>query len=207
MEKHKKIDTKAIEYHIAGILKALGDNPEREGLKDTPKRVAKMYEEVFDGMNYTNEEIADMFNKTFALDRLEEEFENVECKSQNGNSDMVVVKDIDIFSYCEHHLALMYDMKVTVAYIPKGRVIGLSKIARIADMVSKRLQLQERIGSDIADIMHMVTGAKDIAVFIEGCHSCMTARGIKKANTKTYTQTLRGRFNNESNGFVQWWNR
>ena len=207
MEKHKKIDTKAIEYHIAGILKALGDNPEREGLIDTPKRVAKMYEEVFEGMNYTNEEIADMFNKTFALDRLEEESENVECKSQNGNSDMVVVKDIDIFSYCEHHLALMYDMKVTVAYIPKGRVIGLSKIARIADMVSKRLQLQERIGSDIADIMQMVTGAKDIAVLIEGCHSCMTARGIKKTNTKTYTQTLRGRFNNESNGFVQWWNR
>ena len=207
MEKHKKIDTKAIEYHIAGILKALGDNPEREGLIDTPKRVAKMYEEVFEGMNYTNEEIADMFNKTFALDRLEEEFENVECKSQNGNSDMVVVKDIDIFSYCEHHLALMYDMKVTVAYIPKGRVIGLSKIARIADMVSKRLQLQERIGSDIADIMQMVTGAEDIAVFIEGCHSCMTARGIKKVNAKTYTQTLKGRFNNESNGFIQWWNR
>ena len=207
MEKHKKIDTKAIEYHIAGILKALGDNPEREGLKDTPKRVAKMYEEVFDGMNYTNEEIADMFNKTFALDRLEEASENVECKSQNGTSDMVVVKDTELFSYCEHHLALMYDMKVTVAYIPKGRVIGLSKIARIADMVSKRLQLQERIGSDIADIMQMVTGAEDIAVLIEGCHSCMTARGIKKTNTKTYTQTLRGRFNNESNGFIQWWNR
>ena len=207
MEKHKKIDTKAIEYHIAGILKALGDNPEREGLKDTPKRVAKMYEEVFDGMNYTNEEIADMFNKTFALDMDEEEYEQIECKCKSGTSNMVVVKDIDIFSYCEHHLALMYDMKVTVAYIPKGRVIGLSKIARIADMVSKRLQLQERIGSDIADIMQMITGAKDIAVFIEGCHSCMTARGIKKANTKTYTQTLRGRFNNESNGFVQWWNR
>ena len=199
MEKHKKIDTKAIEYHIAGILKALGDNPEREGLKDTPKRVAKMYEEVFDGMNYTNEEIADMFNKTFALDTDEEESGQIECNGQSGTSNMVVVKDIDIFSYCEHHLALMYDMKVTVAYIPNGRVIGLSKIARIADMVSKRLQLQERIGSDIADIMHMVTGAKDIAVFIEGCHSCMTARGIKKANTKTYTQTLRGRFNNESN--------
>lgn len=207
MEKHKKIDTKAIEYHIAGILKALGDNPEREGLKDTPKRVAKMYEEVFDGMNYTNEEIADMFNKTFALDMDEEEFGQIECNGQSGTSNMVVVKDIDIFSYCEHHLALMYDMKVTVAYIPNGRVIGLSKIARIADMVSKRLQLQERIGSDIADIMQMVTGTKDIAVFIEGCHSCMTARGIKKANTKTYTQTLRGRFNNESNGFVQWWNR
>ena len=141
MEKHKKIDTKAIEYHIAGILKALGDDPEREGLKDTPKRVAKMYEEVFEGMNYTNEEIAEMFNKTFALDKHADK----ECATDGGASDMVVVKDIDIFSYCEHHLALMYDMKVTVAYIPKDRVIGLSKIARIADMVSKRLQLQERI--------------------------------------------------------------
>lgn len=85
----------------------------------------------------------------------------------------------------------MYDMKVTVAYIPNGRVIGLSKIARIADMVSKRLQLQERIGSDIADIMHMVTGAKDIAVFIEGCHSCMTARGIKKLTQNIYTNIKR----------------
>ena len=156
-----------------------------------------MYEEVFEGMNYTNHEIAQMFDKTFEQD----------LELSGKSDDMVYVKDIEIFSYCEHHLALMYDMKVTVAYIPKGRVIGLSKIARIADMVSKRLQLQERIGSDIADIMQMVTGAKDIAVFIEGCHSCMTARGIKKANTKTYTQTLRGRFNNESNGFVQWWNR
>ncbi len=203
MEKHKKIDTKAIEYHIAGILKALGDDPEREGLKDTPERVAKMYEEVFEGMNYTNEEIAEMFNKTFALDKHADK----ECVSGGGASDMVVVKDIDIFSYCEHHLALMYDMKVTVAYIPKDRVIGLSKIARIADMVSKRLQLQERIGSDIADIIQMVTGTDDVAVLIEGCHSCMTARGIRKADTKTYTQTLRGRFNNESNGFIQWWNR
>ena len=203
MEKHKKIDTKAIEYHIAGILKALGDDPEREGLKDTPKRVAKMYEEVFEGMNYTNEEIAEMFNKTFALDKHADK----ECATDGGASDMVVGKDIDIFSYCEHHLALMYDMKVTVAYIPKDRVIGLSKIARIADMVSKRLQLQERIGSDIADIIQMVTGTDDVAVLIEGCHSCMTARGIRKADTKTYTQTLRGRFNNESNGFIQWWNR
>ena len=82
MEKYKKIDTKAIEYHIAGILKALGDNPEREGLKDTPKRVAKMYEEVFDGMNYTNEEIADMFNKTFALDMDEEESGQIECNDR-----------------------------------------------------------------------------------------------------------------------------
>ena len=201
MENKKKIDTEAIAYHIREILKALGDDPEREGLKDTPKRVAKMYEEVFEGMNYTNKEIADMFNKTFVLNECDE-YDGIE-KMQN----MVVVRDIDIFSYCEHHLALMYDMKVTVAYIPKDRVIGISKIARIADMVSKRLQLQERIGTDIADIVQMVTGAEDIAVFIEGCHSCMTARGIKKTNTKTYTQTLKGRFNNESNGFIQWWNR
>ena len=201
MENKKKIDTEAIAYHIREILKALGDDPEREGLKDTPKRVAKMYEEVFEGMNYTNKEIADMFNKTFVLNECDE-YDGIE-KMQN----MVVVRDIDIFSYCEHHLALMYDMKVTVAYIPKDRVIGISKIARIADMVSKRLQLQERIGTDIADIVQMVTGAEDIAVFIEGCHSCMTARGIKKVNAKTYTQTLRGRFSNESNGFIQWWNR
>ena len=191
------IDKEAVKEHIRGLLVALGENPDREGLKDTPDRVARMYEEVFEGIGYSNHEIAQMFNKTF-----EDELE-----FEDGGQDMVIVKDIDIFSYCEHHLALMYDMKVTVAYIPNGRVIGLSKIARIADMVSKRLQLQERIGSDIADIMQMITGAKDIAVFIEGCHSCMTARGIKKANTKTYTQTLRGRFNNESNGFVQWWNR
>ena len=201
MENKKKIDTEAIAYHIREILKALGDDPERDGLKDTPKRVAKMYEEVFEGMNYTNKEIADMFNKTFVLNECDE-YDGIE-KMQN----MVVVRDIDIFSYCEHHLALMYDMKVTVAYIPKDRVIGISKIARIADMVSKRLQLQERIGTDIADIVQMVTGAEDIAVFIEGCHSCMTARGIKKVNAKTYTQTLKGRFNNESNGFIQWWNR
>ena len=201
MENKKKIDTEAIAYHIREILKALGDDPEREGLKDTPKRVAKMYEEVFEGMNYTNKEIADMFNKTFVLNECDE-YDGIE-KMQN----MVVVRDIDIFSYCEHHLALMYDMKVTVAYIPKDRVIGISKLARIADMVSKRLQLQERIGTDIADIVQMVTGAEDIAVFIEGCHSCMTARGIKKVNAKTYTQTLKGRFNNESNGFIQWWNR
>ena len=201
MENKKKIDTEAIAYHIREILKALGDDPEREGLKDTPKRVAKMYEEVFEGMNYTNKEIADMFNKTFVLNECDE-YDGIE-KMHN----MVVVRDIDIFSYCEHHLALMYDMKVTVAYIPKDRVIGISKIARIADMVSKRLQLQERIGTDIADIVQMVTGAEDIAVFIEGCHSCMTARGIKKVNAKTYTQTLKGRFINESNGFIQWWNR
>ena len=177
------IDKEAIKEHIRGILVALGDDPNREGLKETPDRVAKMYEEVFEGMNYSNHEIAQMFSKTFEDDL-----------SVKDHKDMVIVKDIDIFSYCEHHMALMYDMKVSVAYLPNGNVIGLSKIARIADMVSKRLQLQERIGTDIAEIMQEITGSEDVAVLIEGCHSCMTARGIKKTDAKTYTTTLRGRF-------------
>ena len=178
------IDKEKIRFHIKGILEALGDDPDREGLKETPDRVARMYEEVFEGMNYSNDEIAKMFDKTFEDD----------VEYETDSNDMVVVKDIDIFSYCEHHLALMYDMKVTVAYIPAGKVIGLSKIARIADMVSMRLQLQERIGSDIAEIMQKITGTEDVAVMIEGTHSCMTARGIKKSSAKTFTRTLRGKF-------------
>lgn len=178
------IDTKAIEEHIRGILIALGDDPDREGLKETPQRVARMYTEVFEGMNYSNAEIAEMFNKSF--------------EQQGGSDDFVLVKDIEAFSYCEHHMALMYDMKISVAYIPNGRVLGLSKIARIADMACKRLQLQERIGSDIAEIMELASGSSDIAVFIEANHSCMTARGIKKTGSKTSTVTLRGRFQNDT---------
>lgn len=178
------IDTNAIREHIKGIIIALGDDPEREGLIETPDRVARMYEEVFEGMNYTNDEIAEMFDKTFEQG----------MEYQDNENDLVVVRDIDIFSYCEHHLALMYDMKVTVAYVPKKKVIGLSKIARVCDMVSKRLQLQERIGADIADVMQKITGSDDVAVLIEGCHSCMSARGIKKSNATTYTTTYRGRF-------------
>lgn len=174
------IDTKAVEEHIRGLLIALGDDPDREGLKDTPARVARMYEEVFEGMNYSNAQIAEMFSKSF--------------EQSGGKEDFVLVKDIEAFSYCEHHMALMYDMKISVAYIPKGRVLGLSKIARIADMACRRLQLQERIGSDIAEIMELASGSGDVAVFIEANHSCMTARGIKKPSAKTSTVTLRGKF-------------
>ncbi len=181
------IDTEAIREHVRGILIALGDDPDREGLRDTPDRVARMYEEVFEGMNYSNHEIACMFDKTFG-DRMD---------FAENTQDMVMVKDIDIFSYCEHHLALMYDMKVSVAYIPHGKVIGLSKIARIADMVGKRLQLQERIGADIAEILQEILGSDDVAVMIEGTHSCMTARGIKKTAATTRTYTLRGRFRDD----------
>ena len=184
------IDTKAIEEHIRGILIALGDDPHREGLVDTPKRVAKMYEEVFAGMNYTNHEIAQMFNTTFEEDSDDEDLPNDLPNARR----VVVMKDIDLFSYCEHHMALMYDMKATVAYIPGKRVIGLSKIARVCDMVARRLQLQERIGRDIADIICEITQSSDVAVLLEGHHSCVSARGIKKNNTKTFTAELRGRF-------------
>lgn len=175
------IDEKAIEQHIHGILVALGENPEREGLIDTPKRVAKMYTEIFAGMEYTNHDIAEMFGKVFDEERV-------------SSNNVVVMKDIEFFSYCEHHLALMYDMKATVAYVPNGKVIGLSKIARICDMVGRRLQLQERIGCDIADIISEITGSNDIAVILEGYHSCVTARGIQKTNTKTVTVERRGKF-------------
>ena len=178
------IDKDAIREHVRGILVALGDDPEREGLKDTPDRVARMYEEVFMGMNYTNDEIAEMFNKSFE-------------RPDGKSSDMVLVKDIEVFSYCEHHLALMYDMKVSVAYLPKDNVLGLSKVARIADMVARRLQLQERIGTDVAAIMQKVTGSEDVAVVIEGCHSCVTTRGIKKESAVTVTTTYLGKFKDD----------
>jgi len=177
-----EIDTERIEKAVREILIALNDDPDREGLIDTPRRVAKMYKDVFEGMTLSNEEIARRFDKTFTED----------------SGDLVVIRDIDCFSYCEHHMALMYDMKVSVAYIPNGKVIGLSKVARIADMVCKRLQLQERIGADIADILRMILDVDDIAVSIEAKHSCMTARGIRKVNTSTKTNTLRGRFKTDN---------
>ena len=181
------IDVQAIEEHIRGILIALGDDHEREGLKDTPKRVAKMYEDIYKGMCYTNDEIAGMLNTTFEDD----------LALGNAENDLVFMKDIEIFSHCEHHLALMYNMKVAVAYIPKQKVIGLSKIARIADMAGRRLQLQERIGSDIAEILQKITESEDVAVIIQGEHGCMTTRGIQKPGAKTITTTLRGRFNTD----------
>ena len=177
----KKIDDEKIRQAVRMILEALGDDPEREGLKETPKRVAKMYKEVFEGMCYTNHEIAEMFNK---------------CFEDTSTGDLVVIDNIPVFSYCEHHIALMYDMKVSVGYIPRGKVIGLSKVARIADMCAKRLQLQERIGTDIYNVLKEVLNTEDIIVVIEGSHSCMTARGIKKVGSKTKTACCKGLFRN-----------
>lgn len=178
----QEFDHEKIKKAVKMLIEAIGDDPEREGLKETPDRVARMYDEVFEGMRYTNDEIADMFNK---------------CFEDVVSNDLVLIKDIEVFSYCEHHLALMYDMKCHVGYIPHGKVIGLSKVARICDMVAKRLQLQERMCSDIAEIMQKVCGTEDVIVIIEGEHSCMTARGIKSRSAKTRTSAIRGLFDTD----------
>ena len=164
------MDQKKLEQAARLIIEAVGEDPKREGLLETPRRFAEM---VAEQLAY-----AAAFDKTFS----------------SPESDMVVVKDISLFSHCEHHIALMYNMKAAVGYIPRGRVIGLSKIARIADAVSKRLQIQERIGADIRDIMERITGAGDVIVLLEGEHSCMTARGIRKPGTLTRTISASGRF-------------
>ena len=185
----RQSDIEKISSCIREILIALGDDPDREGLRETPKRVAKMYEEVFAGMTLSNDEIAQLFGTTFDEEDMIEQSSN-RC---------VIVRDIPIFSYCEHHLALMYNMKVSVAYLPKEKMIGLSKIARIADMVGRRLQLQERIGEEIAEIVEKITESDAIIVMIHGEHSCMTSRGIKKPGTLTTTVTYRGeRINHDS---------
>lgn len=168
-----------IENSIHDILVALGDDPDRAGLVDTPRRVAKMYDEVLEGMRYTNDEIAEMYDK---------------CFEEPEAEDLVCMSNIDAFSFCEHHMALMYNMKISVAYIPHGRVIGLSKIARIVDMVTKRLQLQERIGEDIAYIMEKILQTNNVMVVIQGEHSCMTTRGVKKPGTVTHSAVLHGMF-------------
>ncbi len=178
----KEFNHEKIKEAIRTIITELGDDPDREGLRETPDRVARMYDEVFEGMRYTNDEIAEMFNK---------------CFEDVSSRDLVLVKDIEVFSYCEHHLALMYNMKCHVGYIPNGKVIGLSKIARICDMVAKRLQLQERICSDIAEIMQKVCETEDVIVIVDGEHSCMTARGIKSRGAKTRTSAIRGLFDSD----------
>ena len=177
----KEFNHEKIKEAIRTILTELGDDPDREGLKDTPDRVARMYDEIFEGMRYTNDEIAEMFNKCFEVD----------------SNDLGIVKDIEVFSHCEHHHALMYNMHCHVGYIPNGKVIGLSKIARICDMVSKRLQLQERICSDIAEVIQKVCDTEDVIVVVEGEHSCMTARGIKARGAKTRTSAIRGLFDTD----------
>lgn len=176
-------DNKAAEAAIFALLQAMKIDPQKHpGLEETPKRVIKMLNEVWEGEKYSNDDIAKMFGKNFPT----------------TSKGIVIVKDIPVFSYCEHHLALMYNMKVDVGYMPNGKVIGLSKVARIAEMCAKRLQLQERLGKDILEVMTKVVG-NDVVVRIQAEHSCVTARGIKKPGTKTVTLETSGIFNSIEN--------
>lgn len=164
---------------INNMLVCIGDDPDREGLRRTPHRVFKAWAEIFEGVNYTNDEIANMYNV---------------CFEDINSNDLVVEGHIPIYSMCEHHLLPMYNAYVSVGYIPNGKVIGLSKIARIAEMCAKRPQLQERIGTDIAEVLQKVLDTEDVIVVIEGEHACMTMRGVKKPGTVTRTAAMRGRF-------------
>ncbi len=181
----KQINKQLIEESVRNILVALGENPEREGLIETPKRVAKAYAEIFDGINYTNEEIAAMYDKGFTDEDLEQ--------NQTGFGEFVLIQGIKAYSCCEHHMAPML-LDVHVAYIPNGKVLGLSKIPRIVKHVSKRLQLQERIGKDIYDVINLITGSEDICVIVEGRHLCVEMRGVNETNSVTKTMFCGGQF-------------
>ena len=180
----KKMDLKKIEKATRLLLEGIGDDPNREGLLETPKRVAKFYAETLEGMCYSNDELVAMYDKQFSVPT---------------SDNMVVVTNIPLFSFCEHHLALMYNMKAHIAYVPKDKVIGLSKISRIADMVAKRLQLQERICEDIAYIMKEILQTDSVAVIVSAEHGCVAARGIKKIGAVTKTEVISGAFKTDHN--------
>ncbi len=167
------MDKEKIERAVRDILEAIGEDPDRPGLKETPSRVARMYEEVFSGLN----EDAHVHLKLF---------------DEPGNDEMVIVRDIPMYSMCEHHL-LPFIGKAHIAYIPAdGRIIGLSKLARIVNVYAKRPQVQERLTSQIADFLFDELGAKSVAVVVEAEHLCMTMRGAKAAGAVTQTSALRG---------------
>lgn len=193
MDRKELLNRDELEKVARRFLEIVDPNPDRPGLVETPKRVAKYWIELLEGQKYTNKEIAEMYDKCFDLDE-----NDVVIGDELKTKDLVVEKDIPIFSHCEHHLALMYDMKVAIAYVPNNKVIGLSKMGRIAEMVGKRLQLQEKIGSDINEIMRMILGTEDVAVVIEGKHGCMTARGVKSREAVTRTACLTGAFKTNS---------
>ena len=166
---------------IAGaklILEGIGEDLEREGLVETPERIARMYEEVFSGLGKDAEEI---LAKTFTCD----------------NENVVIEKDITYFSMCEHHIIPFYG-KAHIAYIPRGRVAGLSKLARTVELYAKKPQLQERLSSEIADAIMKYLDAEGVMVVVEGEHMCMTMRGVKKPGTKTVTTSYRGIFKEDA---------
>ena len=174
-----KISDKEAEEAIKTILEWMGEDPNREGLLETPKRVIKAFKEYFKGYSENPSTI------------LEKTFGDVE-----GYSDMVVQKNISIQSHCEHHMAPIIG-KAHVAYIPNQRVVGLSKIARVVEVFSKRLQTQERLTMQIAETLMKGLDAHGVAVTIDSTHQCMTMRGIKKEKATTITNYFLGKFKND----------
>ena len=175
----KKISDKEAEEAFKTILTWMGEDPNREGLLETPKRVVKAFKEYFKGYTENPNEILD---KTFG---------DVE-----GYDDMVIQKNISVQSHCEHHMAPIIG-KAHVAYIPKERVVGLSKLARVVEVFSKRLQTQERLTMQIANTLMESLDAKGVAVTIDSTHQCMTMRGIKKEQASTVTNYYLGQFKDD----------
>ena len=167
--------TLSLPHHYREILKGLGEDPQREGLLDTPKRAAKAMQYLCHGYEQNLEEIVN--GALFASD----------------NDEMVILKDIELYSLCEHHL-LPFIGKAQVAYIPNGQVLGLSKVARIVDMYARRLQIQENLTRQIADAIQQVTGALGVAVVIEAQHMCMMMRGVEKQNSSMVSSVMLGEF-------------
>ena len=168
------MDKKKIEKAVKAILEAIGEDPKRKDLLGTPRRVAEMYEEIFSGIKMDPEKQLEVF-----LDRKHHE--------------IVLLKDIPLYSICEHHL-IPFVGKAHVAYIPKGRVTGLSKLARVIDILAKRPQVQERLTTEIADILMKKLKPLGVLVIIEAEHLCMSMRGIKKPGILTITSAVRGIF-------------
>jgi len=169
------IDQEFIVGAVSGILKAIGEDPEREGLLKTPERVAKAYDELLSGY------------RTDPIDLLNEAIFEV------SYDEMVIVRDIEFYSMCEHHM-LPFLGRAHVAYLPKGKVIGLSKIPRIVDMFAKRLQVQERMTRQIADLVDELLHPKGVAVVVEGLHLCSVMRGVKKHDARMTTSSMSGAF-------------
>jgi GTP cyclohydrolase IA len=169
------VDRPALEGAVRQILTAVGENPEREGLLDTPKRVAKAYDELLNGYRTDPDKLIN--NALFDVDY----------------DDMVVVKDIEYYSMCEHHM-LPFFGHLHVAYVPNGRVIGLSKIPRVVDMFSRRLQVQERLTRQIAGFLSKVLDAQGVAVVATGKHMCSMVRGVKKHDSNMTTSAMLGVF-------------
>jgi GTP cyclohydrolase I len=172
----KKISDKEAEEAFKTILSWMGENPNREGLLETPKRVVKAFKEYFKGYK---EDPVQVLDKTFG--------------DVDGYDDMVIQKNISIQSHCEHHMAPIIG-KAHVAYIPNERVVGLSKLARVVEVFSKRLQTQERLTMQIANTLMQSLDAKGVAVTIDSTHQCMTMRGIKKEQATTVTNYYLGQF-------------